>query len=321
MNLNFYHINDDKYLEACSADDYLNACYQPGHYWLDIGEAEVEQLFQLLYPLKLHPLVLEDCLNLTRSSLITRYERTLYLEFPVSLTEQSMRIPYLSIIGVPNMLITVRRGPVPSLTDLAADLTSGELKLYAPTTSSLLYTFLDHMVDQNILLTLQARNKIDGLMEAFDDDHDAVEINHILEMKRHMSQLAIIAEDQLYCVTTLIRIESRAFTVSNQREYFRDLVNNAEYGLRFIQRQERRLRELQDHYQLTLHDRTEARLRFLTIISAIFLPLTLISSIYGMNFMHMPELNWLYGYPFTITLMLSVALGMLWLFYQRGWFE
>lgn len=321
MNLNFYHLNDDKFLESCSADDYLKASSQPGHYWLDIEDTEAEELFNILHPLKLHPLVLEDCLNLSRSSLITRYERTLYLEFPVSLTEQSMRIPYVSIIGLPNILITIRRGPIPSLTDLAADLISGEIKLYAPTTSSLLYTFLDHMVDQNILLTLQARNKIDTMMLAFDEDHDAVEINDILEMKRHLSQLAIIAEDQLYCVTTLIRIESRAFTVSDQREYFRDLVNNAEYGLRFIQRQERRLRELQDHYQLTLHDRTEARLRFLTIISAIFLPLTLISSVYGMNFMHMPELNWLYGYPFAITLMLSVALGMVWLFYRRGWFE
>ena len=321
MTLNFYHLNDDKYLESCSADDYLNIFHQPGHYWLDIADTEAEELFHILSPLKLHPLVLEDCLNLSRSSLITRYERTLYLEFPVNLTEQSMRIPYVSIIGLPNMLITIRRGPVATLTDLAADLTSSELKIYAPTTSALLYTFLDHLVDQNILLTLQARNKIDSLMMAFDEDHDAVEINDILDMKQHMSQLAIIAEDQLYCVTTLIRIESRAFTVGNQREYFRDLVNNAEYGLRFIQRQEQRLRELQDHYQLTLHDRTEARLRFLTIISAIFLPLTLISSIYGMNFIHMPELDWIYGYPLAITLMLGVASAMIWFFHRRGWFE
>ncbi|MCB0197387.1 MAG: hypothetical protein KDJ65_35900 [Anaerolineae bacterium] len=321
MNLNVYHLNDDKYLDACSPDDYRLIFDQPGSYWLDIEEADAEELFQILSPLKLHPLVLEDCLNLSRSSLITRYERTLYLEFPVNLTEQSLRVPYVSVIGVPNILITVRRGVISSLTELAADLLSGELKLYTPTTSALLYTFLDHLVDQNILLTLQARNKIDALMTTFDEDPDEIEIHDILEMKRHISQLAIIGEDQLYCVTTLIRIESRAFTVSNQREYFRDMVNNAEYGLRFVQRQERRLRELQDHYQLTLHNKTEARLRFLTIISAVFLPLTLVSSIYGMNFDRMPELHWVYGYPFALTVMLFVAAGMVWFFYKRDWFE
>lgn len=321
MKLNLYHLNEDKYLDARPADDYQIIFEQPGSYWLDVEEAEEEALFQILSPLKLHPLVVEDCLNLSRSSLITRYERTLYLEFPVNLTAQTLRVPYVSVIGLPHILITVRRGVTPSLTELAEDLLSGELKLYAPTTSALLYTFLDHLIDQNILLTLQARNRIDTLMLAFDEDPDEVEIGDILEMKRHMSQLAIIGEDQLYCVTTLIRIESQAFTVSNQREYFRDMVNNAEYGLRFVQRQEQRLRELQDHYQLTLQNRTESRLRLLTIISAVFLPLTLVSSVYGMNFERMPELNWIYGYPFALGLMIVVATGMIWFFHQRGWFE
>lgn len=321
MKLNIYHLNNDKYLEVYPAADYQRVFEQPGSYWLDIEEAETDELARLLAPLKLHPLVLEDCLDLSRGALITRYERILYLEFPISFSQQTLRIPYVSVIGIPNMLITVRRGSIPSLTELANDLLSGELKLYAPTTSALLYTFLDHVVDQNILLTLQARNKIDALMSAFDENADEIEVNDILEMKQYISQLAIIGEDQLYCVTTLIRIESQAFTIGNQREYFRDMVNNAEYGLRFIQRQERRLRELQDHYQLTLHNKTEARLRFLTIISAVFLPLTLVSGIYGMNFQRMPELSWIYGYPFALGLMMLVAVGMVWFFHRSGWFE
>lgn len=62
-------------------------------------------------------------------------------------------------------------------------------------------------------------------------------------------------------------------------------------------------------------------LRLLTIVSAIFLPLTLIAGIYGMNFGNMPELTWTYGYPLVIAAMVALAAVLLWIFYLKGWFK
>jgi len=70
-----------------------------------------------------------------------------------------------------------------------------------------------------------------------------------------------------------------------------------------------------------LQDRTNSRLRLLTILSAIFMPLTLIAGIYGMNFKHMPELSWRYGYPAAVGAMLLLAVGLMLYFYRRGWFR
>lgn len=293
----------------------------PGHYWLDVDEPEMEALYQVLAPLNLHQLVLEDCLDDTRSSLISRYEKTLYLEFPTKSEDLQLRLPYISIVKVSRLIITIRRGRVPMLSDLADDLVVGDIRLFAPNSSSLMYTILDHLVDHNILLTLRARSQIDELVLTFDKEPESVELEDILEMRRQSSYLAIISEEQLYCVTTLLRIESQAFAIGTQREYFRDLVNNAEHALRFVNRQETRLKDLYDHYQLTLYHRTEGRLRILTILSAIFLPLTLISSIYGMNFEYIPELSRPYGYPLVLGLMVITAATMVWFFYRRGWFE
>jgi len=72
---------------------------------------------------------------------------------------------------------------------------------------------------------------------------------------------------------------------------------------------------------LTLQDKTNSRLKLLTILSGVFLPLMLLVGIYGMNFRYMPELQWHFGYPLVITMMASIAGGLLWIFYRKGWFK
>ena len=68
-------------------------------------------------------------------------------------------------------------------------------------------------------------------------------------------------------------------------------------------------------------DRTNQRLAVLTVISAIFLPMTLLAGVYGMNFEVMPELHFRYAYPAVLVLMVAVAAGMILYFRSRGWFK
>ncbi len=84
---------------------------------------------------------------------------------------------------------------------------------------------------------------------------------------------------------------------------------------------EDRLNSLHDHYDLLLQDKSNKRLNFLTIIQAIFVPLTLIAGIYGMNFQFMPELTFKYGYFISLGSMLIVSLFFLKYFYKHGWFK
>jgi magnesium transporter len=72
---------------------------------------------------------------------------------------------------------------------------------------------------------------------------------------------------------------------------------------------------------MTQQDKMNSRLQTLTLISAVFLPLTLLAGIYGMNFAHMPELQWLYGYPGVLGFMVGIVVVMLYVFYRRGWFQ
>jgi magnesium transporter len=90
---------------------------------------------------------------------------------------------------------------------------------------------------------------------------------------------------------------------------------------RDIDRLDRRAGELQDRYESAQQDKTNRRLGVLTILSAIFMPLTLIAGIYGMNFEVMPELHYRYGYPLALGLMALIAGGLYVFFRWRGWLK
>lgn len=323
MKLTIFRITKEGYLEPVSTEGLeVSQLSQDSHVWIDLEGASPEELETFLAPFNLHPLVLEDCVSLSHSTLISRYERSFYLEFPTNSLTPGHHPNYLGIIGVPpHILITIHNGHMSTLSDLAEDIVTAEIKLAVPRRAAVLYQILDALVDQNVMVTLRIRREIDEMITAFDEDHDSLAFSDVLDMKRRVSQLALIGEDQLYCITALLKSETSALTIYDQREYFRDLTSTAEHALRFVNRQENRLTDLYDQYRLMLHDRTESRLRLLTVISAIFLPLTLIAGIYGMNFQYMPELGNPYAYPLTLGLMATVAGGMLLYFRYRGWFD
>lgn len=119
--------------------------------------------------------------------------------------------------------------------------------------------------------------------------------------------------------TPLIREEVRmdlrdcadhAYFLLDTLETYRDLANN-----------------LMEVYLSSISNRLNQVMKLLAILSTVFMPLTLIAGIYGMNFnpeasrWNMPELNWPYGYPAVLLAMVAIAIVLLWLFWQRGWFE
>ena len=98
-------------------------------------------------------------------------------------------------------------------------------------------------------------------------------------------------------------------------------MSDAQYLDRAIDRLEKRLANLREAFALHQQDRTNRRLAVLTVLSAVFLPLTLIAGIYGMNFEVMPELGYRFAYPLAIGSMAVIGIGMITWFRSRGWFD
>jgi Mg2+ and Co2+ transporter CorA len=107
----------------------------------------------------------------------------------------------------------------------------------------------------------------------------------------------------------------------HRRAYLRDLQAEAEIAQRGICRLESRMKDLYDHYQMAGSDRVEKRLRVLTIISAITLPLALISGIFGMNVGGLPATEFRHGFVVVMGVMAIVAAAELWYFLRHRWFD
>jgi magnesium transporter len=216
------------------------------------------------------------------------------------------------------MLITIRTTPISAVDSMLGSLDT-QVRLNDGTKSALLYAILDALGDCLIHAARNGRSEIRQLSHSMDKEPGAVDIEKIISVKRRLQDITMIAEDQLYCIRALIAVDSDALPISSQRDYLRDAVRNYETALRVVHRYESRTTELHQQYHLSLQAKTETRIRMLTILSSIFLPLTLIAGIYGMNFASMPELQSTWGYPATLGTMLAIAIGQLLFFYKRGW--
>ena len=321
MDVKVFHLNKNRYLETTSVATFLASCGDgEPFYWVDIENSDPTTLEEFLSRLQLHPLILEGCLEPTTGSQVSPYEQSLFIKLPTQLVWEDLDQSFLSIICFAHSIITIHDSSIRALDGITKDF-SGAVRFHTLSTSAIVYQILDRLIDEDMASVLKSRREIESIEEAIDHEAESVQIDQVLALKRRVARLSITFEDQRYCAIALQTVESEVFDITDFREYFRDTLAHLESALRSVGRQQAHLAELHQHYLLSLQDKTNKRLRLLTIISAIFMPLTLITGIYGMNFRNMPELTWPYGYPLVIAAMFALAAVLFCLFYRKGWFK
>ena len=110
-----------------------------------------------------------------------------------------------------------------------------------------------------------------------------------------------------------------ALITDTTRVYLRDCYDHVIQINDLVETYRELTADLRDLYMSSVSNRINETMRVLTIIATIFIPVTFIASLYGMNFEYLPELKWRYGYPLALSLMAFTAIGMLFFFWRRGW--
>jgi len=319
MQARYHRITDDRLLRPQEAHGIAPEWARARvHRWVDVQGATEEELAALLAPLQLHPLVLDGLLDEGRNARIAPFESAVFFELPTLPEDEQSR--HISIVCLPSLLITVHRHAVSRLDGLACALES-DMRLVTPTVRALVYQVLDDQIDETLHRGMALRCEVETLSRQLDQTLDDVGVESIVQTKGRLSAMSAVCEDQLYCIEALMSAQSAAFSVGPQRDHFNDLAGHLEHALRTLTRLEAHLNELRLYYLLAVQERTEKRLGTLTVISAVFLPLTLLSGIYGMNFASMPGLAEPAGFWAMLGLMGLIGAGLLVYFRARGWFE
>jgi len=290
-------------------------------YWINIAGLDGKSLRRQLDELHANPIILTRCLDADTLSGVFLYDELLAIQLPVPDNWETSSHPTWTILCLPRALITIRLSAANDwLSAVLPDTMTRNHAQYG--VAGLLFSLLDHLVDRAVELTLQARHCVNRLETDIDQEaNDEHAGKRILTLKRTLAHFEIALEAKHRTMISLLSQPATFIDLPRIHEPLRDVVSHIEHSLRYMERMEDHVSELHQHYLLLLHDRTNHRLRFLTIISTVFMPLTLLASIYGMNFKQMPELGWRYGYPAVLLVMTGIALSLFFYFHRKGWFR
>lgn len=321
MNVRLFGISSKATLQSLKETD-LSASWQQDdtHRWIDVEAATQDDLRQLLAPLSLHKSLLNACLKRERSTRFLSQRNALYLELPTHLGWDEVEKPYLSVICLHTTIITIHRDPLHTVEDIIQGLHE-DVPLYAQTSSALLYYVLTEIGKCNVDAALNVRAAAEELDQISRESLEDIDAQMISTLRRKINHHTAVHDDHTYCAGVLQTVESEAFSVSQQSHFFHEMLTLSQLAGELIDGAESRVSSLERDYELSVQKRVDNRLRFLTILSAVLMPLTLISGIYGMNFTDMPGMGQPDGYFFIIGLMLTTALAIGVYLFWRGWFE
>jgi magnesium transporter len=294
--------------------------------WVDVVGLGTESLLRSLAQLfHIHPLALEDVVHVHQRAKVDKYEDNLYcvLRVPDPATEQLTE--QLSLFLGKNYVVTFQERPGDDF-DLVR---TGLRHEHSVTRQSirpdyLAYRLVDAAIDAYFPILERMGDYLDELDDpsTFDSADTAFGRLHGVRRELLMLRRAIWP---LRDAISMLRSEATPLVTDATRVYLRDCYDHAVQLIDLLESYRDIAGDVRDYYLSSISNRMNEIMKTLTVIATIFLPLSFIAGIYGMNFnpeaspWNMPELNWRYGYPYALGLMTVVATTMLMYFTVRGW--
>ncbi len=289
--------------------------------WTDIeqpGDAEVRMLEDVY---GFHPLAVEDCIKAKQRSKLDDYRDYFFLVLHY-LCEGSngaaICVNELGIFAGHNYIVTFhweKSGPVSSVRERIEK----NPELMSRGIDYILYLLLDTVVDEYFPILDSIDDRF-SLVEAklLNDPRDT-DVNELSGLRRNLVEMRKILSPYREMVNALIRYEG-LFIREENRVFYMDVYDHLMRIFDFLDTYRDLISGSLDVYLTVVSNKMNEVMKTLTVIATIMLPLTLISSIYGMNFRDMPELSWRYGYIYALGLMLATAGGLIYYFRKKKWF-
>ena len=286
--------------------------------WIDVTASGTDEIERLLKPLELHEKIRAAGAAPETWPDVIAFEKLLFVRMPFLRRdgEQSM----LRLVCGPTAIVSTRTSPLDEIEELASTLEAGVRKVQ-PTVPDLLIDIIEATLRETHPAALGLREEVNGLSISLETRAAEITFGDLLALKRRSSALACLIEDQLICVRELTVVRSASLSLSEVKDDLGALAGVLEQARPMALRLEDQARELRQGYSGLLQEATNRRLNVLAVLSAIYLPSTLIAGIYGMNFDDIPITRIAGGYWIVLSLMIALVVGQMAFFWLRGWFK
>jgi magnesium transporter len=287
--------------------------------WINVdGVQDASVIEQLGARFDIHPLVLEDIMTTTQRPKSEDLGNAVFVVMRMIEIEgdrPDMQTDQLSLILGPNFVLSFQETPGDCLDPVRERIRSGKGRIRRLGSDYLAYAIVDAVVDNYFYVLEKLGERIDVLEETLTDEPRRGLLHEIHALKRQMISLRKSVWPLREVVSGLERMETPLIKKSTG-VFLRDLYDHAIQVIDTVESFREMLTSMVETYLSSVSNRMNEIMKVLTIISTIFIPITFLVGLYGMNFVHMPEIRWRWGYAFVWALILG-SVGAMFVFFRR----
>lgn len=292
--------------------------------WIDVtGLSDVDKIRSIGELLGLHPLALEDVVNVHQRAKVDVFDNYLFVVARMIEDDEALTSEQISFFLMSGVLVSFQERPGDCWESVRNRIRQRRGKVNALGPDYLLYALLDSIVDSYF-------PAIDRLIESVDQLEDEITVAAKPEHMRQVHEIRGV----LLSLRRAIRPHREMMNelshdgselISSETHVFlRDCYDHVIQVIDAVDTYRELTSDLRDYYLSMVSNSMNQVMKLLTIISTIFIPLSFVASVYGMNFdtnspWNMPELHWRFGYPFALGLMTMIGMFLIWVFRSRRW--
>lgn len=270
--------------------------------------------------LNIHPLLLEDILNTDQRPKFETAEELLFITLKALTVNDEKEIvsEQVSLVLTPEFLVSFQESDQPLFEPVKERLRKARGKIRTRNLDYLLYALIDMIVDHYFLVNDLITERLDEAEEEVFDDSGREILQEIRAIRKEILTVRKAVNPLREALGSIFHSESELIDESII-SYYRDVYDHVIQVVETMDIFRETSAELKESYLSNLSYRMNQVMKLLTVIATIFIPLTFIVGIYGMNFQNIPELGWKYGYLGVWTVMLVIFIGMIFYFRRKRW--
>jgi len=294
--------------------------------WVNvIGLGSAETLKSIATAFSIHPLAMEDVVNVHQRAKFDQYDNNVYCVVRMPDATKDQLTEQLSLILGKNYVVTFQEGPGDCFGLVRNRLRHDQSVMRQETQADYLaYRLIDAVVDAYFPILEGVGDRLDEL----DDRSSAGDVHTTFAELHVVKRELLLLRRAIWPLRDAIRqlqVEDTPFIGTQMRLFLRDCYDHAIQLIDLVEAYRDICSDIRDYHLSAVSLRMNEIMKTLTIIATIFIPLGFIAGLYGMNFdtrvspWNMPELHWRYGYPFAVGVMIAVTVAMLSYFKRHGW--
>jgi magnesium transporter len=304
---------------AEDAEELLGYRNTAGNNWINVNWLDYTTVTELAKLFRIHPLTVEDILDVNQRPKAEEFDDYIFISLKAMHREgETTSYEQISIVVKEDTVLTFQERPGDNFDGVRRRIKNDAGRIRRSGTDYLAYALMDAVVDEYYLVLDLVGNEIEGLEDRAEDENDQGFLPDTQKIRQSLFSLRKSIWPLRECVSHLRHSDSNLIH-GDLSPFLQDLHDHVVQAAETVESYRELMAGVMEVNLSTVSNRMNKIMKVLTIISTIFIPLTFIAGVYGMNFHNMPELASNFGYPITWGIMLLIAGGMLIFFKRRRW--